>query len=679
MYHNKRIGIFISHIFGSFQTQLCQGIIDTTQEYGYNTDIFTSMDGENISCYTPGENSILKIPNFDEYSGIVFASDTYRSNDLKFSILHTLQKKCTCPVIEVNQKNGNYPAIFLDNNTPAYELTCHLITTHHLTHICYLGNSYEKIFSKKRQDSFLKALDQYHLPVSAHSIYTCGYSSSDISSALDFFLSSKEKPEAIICYNDRMALTLMEILSERKIRVPEDIAITGFDNLDAGSHIVPALTTVTFPIYELGCKTAKQLLLAIEQTTIPEITTVTASTIFKDSCGCKSTHSGSPLTFQQKQEKYIQELESSMIQDLNMSSSFNGITDIDQGMDLLEHFIQQLKCHEIYLCLYSDWDTAPDHILEITDTLDLEDINQNSILLKFAFRDGKRIQECTFRRTQILPDYILDQSSHSYIYTPLFFGNHAFGYLALSFHENQIYYPFSHVSWIMNINSMLQNVCNIQHMGLLTERLEFVSQFDELTGLYNRSVFFQMAPQFIADTLTLSGSITAFAFHLKDLTLINHTHSLQEGDFALQVLGQALKQALEEPNLCGRVGSAEFYVLTNMETDSEAKNFILKVENYLNNYNHLHNKSYTLSVRSSFSLLHEDSSYYFIRSIAIYISIMTHPFLLIWHIIGNFTLVKNSFSIFTIPYSLIFLKMLYHQRIQTYIITIYHNSISSSV
>lgn len=50
MYHSKKIGIFISHIFGSFQSSLCQGIIDKASEFGYITEIFSSTDGEDVGA-----------------------------------------------------------------------------------------------------------------------------------------------------------------------------------------------------------------------------------------------------------------------------------------------------------------------------------------------------------------------------------------------------------------------------------------------------------------------------------------------------------------------------------------------------------------------------------------------------------------------------------------------------
>lgn len=601
MYHSKRIGIFISHIFGSFQNQLCQGIIDTAQEYGYSTDIFTSMDGESIGYYASGEDSILRIPHFEQISGIIFASDTYLSKELKDSILHTLQEKYTCPVVEVNQQNGTYPAIFLDNNTPALELTEHLIKKHGRTHICYLGNRTENRFSRQRQEVFCHAMEQHQLPLYSHSIYECDYKTEEVQAAVDFFFSGESKPDAIICYNDRMALILMEVLLERGIRIPEDMAVTGFDNLEEGAHITPALTTVTFPIYEMGCTAAKQLLAAMEQKSVSPVTTVVSSAVFKASCGCSKVSSGSPLTFQRKQQKQIQNLESSIIHDLNMSSSLNGITDIDQGMDLLENFVEYLHCHEVYLCLYPDWDTAPEHLGEITDFIAPEPENPDSILLKFAYRDGKRLQECVFKKKHSLPEYIMEQSPYSYIYTPLFFGNHAFGYLVFSFSENQIYYPFSHVSWIMNINSMLQNVCSIKHMGLLSQKLESIYLHDDLTGHFTRKGFHEKAEAMLQHAKSTASSVTFFVFDMDGLKYINDTYGHSEGDFAIQVLGQALQQSLDEHIICGRVGGDEFYLIAEGDAEESSQSLMHQVEKYLTNYNNIHTRPYPITVSGGFA------------------------------------------------------------------------------
>ena len=59
--------------------------------------------------------------------------------------------------------------------------------------------------------------------------------------ACDYFFSAGKWPEAIICANDNMALSVCDILCERGIRVPEDIIVTGYDGEEEGKYYQPAL------------------------------------------------------------------------------------------------------------------------------------------------------------------------------------------------------------------------------------------------------------------------------------------------------------------------------------------------------------------------------------------------------------------------------------------------------
>lgn len=150
MYHTKRIAVFISHIMGYYQKNVCQGIVDKALEYGYLADLFVSLDGENLGSYGTGESSILRLPNFDTYEGVIFASETYVQPELKLELLSTLKESCHCPVIEIAVANQNFPAVALENNHNTGELTTHLIEKHGYRRICYLGCSEEAYFSDSR-------------------------------------------------------------------------------------------------------------------------------------------------------------------------------------------------------------------------------------------------------------------------------------------------------------------------------------------------------------------------------------------------------------------------------------------------------------------------------------------------------------------------------------------------
>ena len=71
-------------------------------------------------------------------------------------------------------------------------------------------------------------------------------------SALDLVLSSPVKPTAIFAHNDALAIGILEAMKERGLRCPDDLAIIGFNNIDLGDVLATPLTTVAYPIVEVG-------------------------------------------------------------------------------------------------------------------------------------------------------------------------------------------------------------------------------------------------------------------------------------------------------------------------------------------------------------------------------------------------------------------------------------------
>lgn len=492
MYHSKKIGVFISHIFGFYQRNVCQGIIDKALEYGYTAEIFTSLDGENLGAYGIGEESILRIPNFDSFDGIIFASDTYISQDLKNKILNKLQS-LSCPIVEIAATNNHFPTVSLENSSMSGDLTEHLLTVHQSSRVCYLGCKDEPFFSDKRETFYKEALQKHKKKPGAYDIYHAHYAADSVREALSFFCRDGI-PNAVVCYNDRLALTFMASALACGYRVPEDIAITGCDDTSEGHNASPMLTTVSFPVYELGVAAVKNLFTLIRGKNLPFVTYLTAKPIFHNSCGCKSVENTNSIFFMQELSARVATLESSILGSMNMSAALQNVTDLDEGMDLLEKYVREIEhCREFYLCLYSDWDSVSDHILELTDTQEtLPD--GDTIQLKLAVKNGRRLPECSYRKKDLLPGYIYDASDCAYIYIPLFFEEKEFGYIALSYEDNRIDYHFRLIQWQTNMNQMLQKICDKKRTGLLINRLKDIYMVDSLTGLHNKPRLFTAKP-----------------------------------------------------------------------------------------------------------------------------------------------------------------------------------------
>lgn len=599
MYHTQKIGIFISHIFGEYQRSLCQGITDRASEYGYITEIFTSTDGEDLGPYAQGEKSILRIPNFDQFSGVVFASGTYPQRDLREQIADMLKKECHCPVLEITQNNSHFPALMLDNDSCAEKLTTHLIETHRCRRICYLGNEPESDFSDRRYALYCRVLQDHGMECGAHDHYNCSYTKDSIAAALDFFLQDGH-PDAILCYNDRMAVILMELIQKKGLRIPEDIRITGFDDLEIGRNTLPDLTTVTFPLYEAGQKAFDLLLEGnASKTPLPALTTVEAVPIYRGSC-CpqKKSRQLNPLPFENKLQRTLSIQEISMLEDIKLSASLYSINDLEDGMDLLEEYVASIEnCRGFYICLYPDWNHLPGHIRQIASMPD--DFDDTDVLtMPFAWQDGRRMPGCSFTRKNILPDFLYVKANASYIYAPLFFGERAFGYAAFCFQDGQIAARFDLLIFLRNINIMLKHLYDCKQTNLLVNRLEDVSGKDELTGLPNRHGFRLSAEALISQAASGGKELLSMQFFLPDIQEIACCHGRTERDFAVCVAGHALESSVSAPACISHQGGGEFLLLTLPEHTSQADEIERRIQSYLQNYSRLHTRPYEIRVHS---------------------------------------------------------------------------------
>lgn len=604
MYHSRKIGVFISHIMGHYQKHICQGIIDKAVEYGYTAEIFTTLDGENLGEYGIGEKSIISLPNYEDYSGIIFVSDSYPAEELKQQILHSLQESCHCPIVEIAAVSPHFPAVALENNSTTGDLVHHLGTVHGYKRICYLGCSTQPYFSDSRENYYRSAMEELGLSVGEKDICTCRTTLHSVQEAFSFFLSAGSTPDAIVCYNDDIALLLIHIAKEAGYRIPEDIAITGCDNSRRGQNALPALTTVTFPVYELGICSINQLFRLICGESIEPMTFLTAAPLYHSSCGCTEKEFSDIFLYQQLQHERILSLESSILESMRMSASFSCIKDLDEGMDLLAEHIRNIEhCREFYLCLYSGWDSVPSYIQELTLQED-SPCDSDEILLKLAIRDGRRLPECNFKHSAaggLLPEHIYQQSNSAYIYTPLFFEDRVFGYVALSYENNHIAYVFQLVHWFLNINQLLHLICENRYNAILLAHLENFYTKDSLTGLYNKRGYLQRAEQLIAHAAAENEAVTCFIFGLDHLKQINDTYGHAEGDFAIQVIGQALLRVTRPEDICARFSGDKFYLLTNGYTKKDADDLLAHVAKYLSNYNHLCNKPYAISASGSYA------------------------------------------------------------------------------
>lgn len=109
-------------------------------------------------------------------------------------------------------------------------------------------------------------------------------------------LVARERPEALVCYDDRTALHLMGALRERGIRVPDDVAVSGFDDIPFARLANPRLTTVAQPIEAMGERAARMLLEAIRTGRIPDTEVFPVDLMIRESTSTRASPAATTVT-----------------------------------------------------------------------------------------------------------------------------------------------------------------------------------------------------------------------------------------------------------------------------------------------------------------------------------------------------------------------------------------------
>ena len=198
-------------------------------------------------------------------------------------------------------KEENYPFVLLaevpgikadlvrsDDQPGAYQATKHLINLGR-KRIAYITGPQNALANDRRLGSYKQALNDHNLSLNEELIRPGGWRRSDGYKAGKLMLNElKEYPDGAFCYNDAVAIGFIRALVEHGLRIPQDVAIVGFDDAGSAAYLETALTTVEQPAKEIGNKAAQLLVERIknkkEQQRTKKILLPT-SLVIRESCG----------------------------------------------------------------------------------------------------------------------------------------------------------------------------------------------------------------------------------------------------------------------------------------------------------------------------------------------------------------------------------------------------------
>jgi len=177
-----------------------------------------------------------------------------------------------------------------DNLTGMNALVAHLLGQHRYSRLCFVAGPKDAPDARERQIAFEEAVLAGPDAVIDQVIHG-DFSEGSGSAAARVLLSRTSLPEAAVCANDQMAIGVLRELQRAGVRVPQEVALTGFDDIYPSRLVDPQLTTVSQPVRELGTRAAQRLLTRIAEREMPaSVQLLPTTAVIRASCGCGHSH-----------------------------------------------------------------------------------------------------------------------------------------------------------------------------------------------------------------------------------------------------------------------------------------------------------------------------------------------------------------------------------------------------
>lgn len=276
------IGVVVPEITHSFFPEVIRGIEEIAYENDYHLILTHSAEDDKrerdaiATLESKRVDGIListaqTVENFNFYKKVM-------QNNLPFVFFDRYVNGTGASNVSVNDVESSR------------KITNHLIEEHGYAKIAHLSGPVKVNIGKKRLEGFRKAMADHGLEVNEKFIVEAGFHERGGADAMRKLLEmpKRERPEAVVAVNDPAAYGAMQTILDYGLKIPDDIALTGFSD-DIRSPLMPSpLTTIRQPAYEVGMKASQVLMEHIsDENRKAEDIIVDTELVIRDSCGCR--------------------------------------------------------------------------------------------------------------------------------------------------------------------------------------------------------------------------------------------------------------------------------------------------------------------------------------------------------------------------------------------------------
>lgn len=269
------IGVIVSNINNQFFSMVIKGIEDILKQKEYtmilgNSDHNKKDESNLLNIFLNKKIDGLIITDTGEYNEYL---EEYIKNDIPVVLLDRFY-----------EDKNKFSNVIVNDFLGLETLIKKLYTEGHKSFVLLNGpkNSYS---SKLRNEAFLKSMEELKIKN-----YEVLFGDFTPESGYEMINKLNKIPDAVICGSDRIAYGALGALNKKNIKIPDDVSITGYDDLSLSKYMTPPLTTVKKPQYEMGVSAAKILVdLIYSEERINKIVEFSSELILRESTKTKKS------------------------------------------------------------------------------------------------------------------------------------------------------------------------------------------------------------------------------------------------------------------------------------------------------------------------------------------------------------------------------------------------------
>ena len=575
----KTIAIIVNELTADYTQEL----ITSVSDYYQDKDVRLIISQVKLPVYKDTDfdyqywslMSMIDNDDFDAYIVLSSILCSYMTPEELAKKLKHLSKKVIISVsIPIDLKNCYYTQLSCESSYE--EIVEHLYKKHNRKRIAFASaHTTGSVEAYERLNSYKKALEKYDISFDDSLIYNGVFTYQSIRDNLTQRIKSKEDInfDAILAANDMMAFACIDFLTNLGLKVPEDVAVFGYDDIIQAETAETSLSTINQQIYRQGQKVAELALKKCNGEDIPLSTKIETKVIYRKSCGCEDENNRNVRYFVNKySEKSVNATIVSHLENMQFQNDIYFLMDAIQSESTLESLFNKFDIllpatviPAIAICMYEDPIVYKD-----PEQFDKPYRAKLSVLIDKNNNVFKPDMDVFFNpRITLVPEGTFYEDSGNYMIHPIFNGDKQYGYMVSKIASSSLILDIVYLKVYSNVISQSYKYTKqLEAHALLDEQ----SKTDVLTGIFNRRGLLEEGQKLINTTLENNQNGIICFGDMDKLKYINDTFGHEMGDKAIKGMAIVLQESIGKDKVIGRLGGDEFaFVMDNFNLDDFAK------------------------------------------------------------------------------------------------------------